>query len=133
MLEVTNLRTDTGCTDDGKEGVSFWPHRHLNAGEKLGELRLVLLCWTNCVHKYLQDTREMKQDKQSKTGKDRIFRQESMTNLSKRKSTKHYIKGHCINIDTAENKTHSIQQNIRFSFMSCLQTSVSCTPLSNAY
>lgn len=54
MLVVTNLRTDTGCTDDGKEGVSLWPHRHLNTWEQLREFVLILVCWADCVDKYLK-------------------------------------------------------------------------------
>lgn len=53
---LTDLRTDTGCTDNGEEGVGLWPHSHLDTREPLGEFLLILLCRANCVHINLQNT-----------------------------------------------------------------------------
>lgn len=57
MSEVaTNLRTDTGCADNGEEGVGLWPHGHIDTRKQLREFVLVLVCGADCVHKYLQNT-----------------------------------------------------------------------------
>lgn len=61
MEVIPNLRTDTGCTDDGEEGVSFWPHSHLNTREPLRQFLLILLCWANCVHINLQSRKTWSQ------------------------------------------------------------------------
>lgn len=53
-LLVTHLGTDAGGTDDGEQGVSLWPHRHLNSREDLWEFVLVFVCWSNCVYKHLE-------------------------------------------------------------------------------
>lgn len=62
-LCLTYLCTDTGCTDDGEEGVSFWSHCHLDTWEQVREFLLVFLCWTDCVHKNLQHNTETKEVK----------------------------------------------------------------------
>lgn len=54
---VTNFGADAGCTDDGKQWVSFWPHCHINTWEDLWEFVLVLICWSNRVYKHLQTSK----------------------------------------------------------------------------
>lgn len=54
---VTNFGADAGCTDDGKQWVSFWPHCHINTWKDLWEFVLVLICWSNRVYKHLQTSK----------------------------------------------------------------------------
>lgn len=76
LVVLTNLCTNTSCTDNRKEGVSLWPHCHIDTREQLGEFLLILLCWANCVHINLSKTdgrrkTKTKQMEKSKGGWDK--------------------------------------------------------------
>ncbi len=76
-LAVTNLCTNTSCTDDGEEGVSLWPHSHLDTWEQLREFFFILFCGADCVDKYLR-----KPERPIRTEKRKEQSDKMMLNLS---------------------------------------------------